>query len=64
MVQYVNNLAIQLSDQIIACQDGTKIKQLSTRTSKLSGFANWAFTIAYGIGFDYLKAYLPSFMQP
>jgi hypothetical protein len=55
MVQYVNNLAIQMSDQILACQDAVKIKQLSTRTNKLSGLANWVFTIAYGIGFDYVK---------
>jgi len=64
ITQYFNNLVIQLSDQIIACQDAVKIKQLSTRTSKLSGATNWLFTIVYGIFFDQVKVYLPSFLQP
>ena len=48
----VNNLIIQLNDQNIACQDGVKVKQLATRTSKVSGFFNWMFTITYGLTFD------------
>jgi hypothetical protein len=55
LTQNFNNLVIQLSDQIIACQDSVKIKQLSTRTSKVSGATNWAFTVVYGIFFDQLK---------
>lgn len=58
MFQNLNNLIIQLSDQQIACQDSVKIKQLSTRTQKVSGFVNLLFTLAYGIGFDYVKPYL------
>lgn len=64
MTQNINNLVIQLSDQVIACQDSVKIKQLSTRTSKVSGFSNWVFTIGYGIFFDDIKGYLPEFMRP
>lgn len=45
-----------MSDQNIACQDSVKVKQLATRTSKLSGLFNWVFTIAYGLTFDdYIK---------
>ena len=59
LAQNVNNFVIQLSDQNIACQDGVKIKQLATRTSKLSGLFNWGFTIAYGLTFDdFVKPYL------
>jgi hypothetical protein len=50
----INNLLIQFSDQALACQDGVKIKQFSTRTSQLSGFFNWVFTIGYGIGLDFI----------
>ena len=59
LAQNVNNFVIQLSDQNIACQDGVKVKQLATRTSKLSGLFNWGFTIAYGLTFDdFVKPYL------
>lgn len=56
MFQYMNNLVIQLSDQTIACQDSVKIKQLQTRTNKISGITNWAFTLGYGFFFDDIKA--------
>lgn len=55
MTQNINNFVIQISDQVIACQDSVKIKQLSTRTSKVSGATNWIFTIVYGIFFDSIK---------
>ena len=59
LAQNVNNFVIQLSDQNIACQDSVKVKQLATRTSKLSGLFNWGFTIAYGLTFDdFVKPYL------
>ncbi len=58
MFQNLNNFVIQLSDQTIACQDPVKIKQLQTRTNKISGFTNWAFTLAYGFLFDYIKGNL------
>lgn len=54
----LNNMLIQFSDQAIACQDGVKIKQFATRTSKLSGLFNWIFTIAYGSGYDLLKNWI------
>lgn len=53
-----NNLLIQFSDQAIACQDSVKIKQFSTRTSKLSGLFNWIFTITYGVGYDFARYYI------
>ena len=54
--QNANNFVIQLSDQNIACQDSVKVKQLATRTSKVSGLFNWIFTIIYGLTFDdYIK---------
>jgi hypothetical protein len=53
---------VQLSDQSTACQDKVKFKQLSTRTSKLSGAFNWAFTLIYGISFDYIKNYVSSWV--
>jgi hypothetical protein len=62
IVNSANNLIIQLSDQTKACQDNIKFKQLSTRTSKLSGAFNWAFTLIYGIGFDYIKIYVSSWV--
>jgi hypothetical protein len=63
LVQNINNLVIQLSDQNIACQDSVKVKQLATRTSKVSGIFNWVFTIAYGLTFDdYIKPNLGSFL--
>jgi hypothetical protein len=63
--QNVNNYVIQLSDQNIACQDGVKVKQLATRTSKVSGLFNWAFTIAYGLTFDdYIKPLLGFLPKP
>lgn len=56
LVQNMNNLVIQLSDQNIACQDSVKVKQLATRTSKVSGLFNWVFTVVYGLTFDdYIK---------
>ena len=59
LAQNINNFVIQLSDQNIACQDGVKVKQLATRTSKVSGLFNWAFTIAYSLTFDdYIKPHL------
>lgn len=48
-----------MSDQTIACQDQLKIKQLQTRTNKISGFTNWAFTLAYGFAFDQIKSLIP-----
>lgn len=57
-----NNLLIQFADQAIACQDGVKIKQFSTRTSQLSGLFNWMFTVGYGVGYDYAHNALPSFL--
>ena len=65
LVQNINNLVIQLSDQNIACQDSVKIKQLATRTSKISGLFNWIFTIAYGLTFDtYIKPSLSFLPKP
>jgi hypothetical protein len=32
---------------------------LQTRTNKISGFTNWAFTLGYGFLFDYVKDSLP-----
>ena len=63
--QNINNFVIQLSDQNIACQDGVKVKQLATRTSKISGVFNWVFTIAYGLTFDdYIKPLLSFLPMP
>jgi hypothetical protein len=63
LVQNINNLVIQLSDQNIACQDSVKVKQLATRTSKVSGMFNWVFTIVYGLTFDdYIKPSLGGFL--
>lgn len=63
LVQNVNNLVIQLSDQNIACQDSVKVKQLATRTSKVSGLFNWVFTVAYGLTFDdYIKPMIGGFL--
>lgn len=62
MFQNLNNFVIQLSDQTIACQDSVKIKQLQTRTNKISGLTNWAFTLAYGFLFDKVKGSLPTFI--
>ena len=59
MFQNLNNFVIQLSDQTIACQDSVKIKQLQTRTNKISGFTNWVFTLTYGFFFDKIKGILP-----
>ena len=65
LAQNVNNFVIQLSDQNIACQDGVKVKQLATRTSKVSGLFNWGFTIAYGLTFDdYIKPNLGFLPKP
>jgi hypothetical protein len=58
LFQNFNNLVIQLSDQVIACQDSVKIKQLQTRTNKISGAANWGFTLAYGFLFDDIKSFI------
>jgi len=58
LFQNFNNLVIQLSDQVIACQDSVKIKQLQTRTNKISGATNWAFTLAYGFFFDDIKSFI------
>lgn len=60
----MNNLVIQLSDQVIACQDSVKIKQLQTRTNKVSGATNWAFTLAYGFFFDEIKSQLSFLPMP
>jgi hypothetical protein len=32
---------------------------LQTRTNKISGFTNWAFTLGYGFFFDKIKGSLP-----
>jgi hypothetical protein len=63
LAQNINNLVIQLSDQNIACQDNVKVKQLATRTSKISGVFNWVFTIAYALTFDeYIKPTLGKYL--
>lgn len=64
LFQNANNLIIQLSDQVIACQDSVKIKQLQTRTNKISGATNWLFTLAYGFFFDDIKAVLSFLPMP
>ncbi len=64
LFQNMNNLIIQLSDQVIACQDSVKIKQLQTRTNKISGATNWAFTLAYGFLFDDIKKQLSFLPMP
>lgn len=64
LFQGMNNLVIQLSDQVIACQESVKIKQLQTRTNKISGATNWAFTLAYGFFFDDIKAQLSFLPMP
>jgi hypothetical protein len=40
-------LLIELSDQMVACKDSVKLKQLDTRLSSFSGFFNLAFTVGY-----------------
>jgi hypothetical protein len=54
-----------MSDQTVACQDSVKVKQLATRTSKVSGLFNWVFTIGYGLTFDdYIKPNLGFLPKP
>ncbi len=55
MVDY-NNLMIQMTDQMTACQTELKIKQFATRTQEISGFFNWLFTIGYGTFYNILEA--------
>jgi hypothetical protein len=43
-----------LSDQAIACQDMNKIKQIDTRTKKLSGLFNSIFSIVYSTVIAYI----------
>jgi hypothetical protein len=43
-----NNLFVQLSDQATACQDLNKVKQFTTRTTKVSGLMNFVYTAGYG----------------
>lgn len=40
-------LAVEISDQLVACKDSVKLKQLDTRLSSFAGFFNLAFTIGY-----------------
>ena len=40
-------LFVEMSDEMVACKDSVKIKQLDTRLSSFSGFFNLAFTIGY-----------------
>lgn len=47
------NVAIQLSDQAVACQDMTKIKQFQARTNSLPGFYNLGMTIAFNAVMGY-----------
>jgi len=53
-----NSLIVQQSVQMVACQDSVKIKQFATRTQTISGFSNFVFTMAYGIGWDFVKQYV------
>ena len=42
-----NALIIEMSDQMIACGDDGRLKQLDTRLSKFSGFMDLGFTVGY-----------------
>lgn len=64
----VNNLMIQMTDQMTACQTELKIKQFATRTQEFSGFFNWVFTIGYGTFYNvlehtYLNGIIPAIAQ-
>ena len=38
---------VEVSDEIVACKESVKLKQLDTRLSSFSGFFNLAFTVGW-----------------
>ena len=40
-------LMVEMSDQMVACKDSVKLKQLDSRLSTFSGFFNLLFTVGY-----------------
>lgn len=46
-VYMTSALLIELSDQMVACKESVKLKQLDTRLSSFSGFFNLAFTVGW-----------------
>jgi hypothetical protein len=40
-------LMVEMSDQMVACKDSVKIKQLDTRLSSFAGFFNLLFTVGW-----------------
>lgn len=53
-----NSLIIQLSDQNTACQQTLFIKQFASRTQTIPGLFNAIFSLGYGIGYNFLAAYV------
>ena len=53
-----NSLIIQLSDQNTACQTNLFIKQFASRTQTIPGLFNAIFSLAYGVGYNFLAEYV------